>query len=117
MGPRNGMDAAEKRKSLVGFEVLTAVLMKSLCFSPSFKMVLFSAYSTMKMEAICFSETSVEFERTTLRCVPEDSSLQKISFPGCPACSLVTIVSELSRHVYTIYTYIVTCESAVAQSV
>jgi hypothetical protein len=79
MGPRKGMDAVERRKSLVGFEVLTAVIMKGLCLSPSFKMILCSAYSTLKMEAICFSEACVDFERTTRSYVPEDSSLQKIS--------------------------------------
>jgi hypothetical protein len=33
------------------------------------------AYSTMKMEAICSSETSVDFQRTTRRYIPEDSTL------------------------------------------
>jgi hypothetical protein len=33
-----------------------------------------SAYSlTLKMEAICYSETSVDFQRTTRRYIPEDS--------------------------------------------
>jgi hypothetical protein len=35
-----------------------------------------SAYSsTLKMEAICSFETSVEFQRTTRRYIPEDSTL------------------------------------------
>jgi hypothetical protein len=28
--------------------------------------------STLKMEAPCFSETSIDFRRTTRRCIPED---------------------------------------------
>jgi hypothetical protein len=39
-----------------------------------------SAYpSTLKMEAICSSETSVDFQRTTRRYIPEDSILSKTS--------------------------------------
>jgi hypothetical protein len=38
-------------------------------------LVYFLAYSsTLKKEAICSSETSVEFERTTQRYIPEDST-------------------------------------------
>jgi hypothetical protein len=38
-----------------------------------------SAYSsTLKIEAICSSETSVDFERTTLRYIPEDSALRNV---------------------------------------
>jgi hypothetical protein len=34
-----------------------------------------SAYSTMKMVAICSSETSIGFQRTTQRYIPEDNSV------------------------------------------
>jgi hypothetical protein len=34
--------------------------------------------STLKMEAICSSETSVETQRTTWRHIPEDDTLQSI---------------------------------------
>jgi hypothetical protein len=45
--------------------------------SPTFTVVSCSAYfSTPKMEAICSSETSVDFQRTTRRYIPEDSTLQ-----------------------------------------
>jgi hypothetical protein len=40
----------------------------------AFTLVYCSAYPTMK-EAICSSETSVHFERTTRRYIPEDSTL------------------------------------------
>jgi hypothetical protein len=33
-------------------------------------------FSTLKMEAICSSETSVDSQRTTRRYIPEDSTLQ-----------------------------------------
>jgi hypothetical protein len=44
--------------------------------SPAFALVSCSAYSTVKMEAICCSETSVDFQRTTRRYIPEDTALQ-----------------------------------------
>jgi hypothetical protein len=86
----------------VGFEVLTAVVMKStilldttpcsslkvnrrfwgthralLCSPPAFTMVSCLAYcSALNMGAICSSETSVDFHRTTRRYIPEDSTLR-----------------------------------------
>jgi hypothetical protein len=47
-------------------------------FMSAFKLVYCSAYSIMKMEAIYFPETSVDFQRTTRRYIPEDSTLKKI---------------------------------------
>jgi hypothetical protein len=42
-----------------------------------FTLVSCSPYSsTVKMKAICSPETSVDFQRTTRRCIPEDSTLQ-----------------------------------------
>jgi hypothetical protein len=42
-----------------------------------------SAYSsTLKMEAICSSETSVGFQRTTQRYIPEDSTLEEVLLGG-----------------------------------
>jgi hypothetical protein len=35
-----------------------------------------SAYSFRKMEAICSSETSVDFQRTTRRYIPDDSTIR-----------------------------------------
>jgi hypothetical protein len=47
-----------------------------LCLPPAFMLVPCSAYfSTLKMEAICSSETSVEFQRTTGRYIPENGTL------------------------------------------
>jgi hypothetical protein len=46
------------------------------CLSPAFGLVSCSAYSsTLKMEAICTSDTSVDFQRTTRHCIPEDSTV------------------------------------------
>jgi hypothetical protein len=73
-------------KQGVGFEVLTAVVMKSANFwditlcslLPAFTLVSCLAYSsTLKMEAICCSETSVDFQWTTWRYMPEVSTLNK----------------------------------------
>jgi hypothetical protein len=85
----------------VGFEVLTAVVMKSCTFwdvtqcSPltvnqrleaqhgqheagSKHVGSRLAYSlTLKLEAICSSESSVYFRRTTQRYIPEDRTLRK----------------------------------------
>jgi hypothetical protein len=45
--------------------------------APAFTPVSRSAYfSTLKMEAICSSETSVDTQRTTQRYIPEDGTLQ-----------------------------------------
>jgi hypothetical protein len=38
--------------------------------------------STLKMEAKCSSETSVETQRTTRRHIPEDDALQYRSYSG-----------------------------------
>jgi hypothetical protein len=47
-----------------------------LCFKPDFMLVSCLAYSsTLKMEAMCTSETSVVFQRTTQFFITEDSSL------------------------------------------
>jgi hypothetical protein len=66
-------------KYCVRFEVLTAMVMKSTIFwdttpcsrallPTAFRLVFCSAYSSaLKMEAICSSETSVDFQRTTRR--------------------------------------------------
>jgi hypothetical protein len=63
-----------KKKENERFEILTAVFMKSSIFwnttlglPPAFTQVFCLAYSTLKMEAICSSETSVDIQRTT-RC-------------------------------------------------
>jgi hypothetical protein len=48
-----------------------------LCLPPAFTLVPFSAYSpTLKMEATCSSETSVDFQRTTRSYIPEDGTLE-----------------------------------------
>jgi hypothetical protein len=53
----------------VGSECLLAT-----CFT----LASYSTYSlTLKMEAICSSETSVDFQRTTQRYIPEESTLKK----------------------------------------
>jgi hypothetical protein len=47
-----------------------------LCLPSAFTLVSCSAYSsTLKMEAIWSSETSVDFQRTTQRYIPEHSTL------------------------------------------
>jgi hypothetical protein len=49
---------------------------QGLCLPPAFTLVSCSAYSsTLKMEAICSCETSVDFQRNTRRYIPKDSTL------------------------------------------
>jgi hypothetical protein len=85
-----------RKSNYKGFEVLTAVVMKSTVFwdvtscSPlkvswcfrglpsSFILVSCLAYLTMKLEAICMSEMSVDFQWITWCYIPEDSTLQLI---------------------------------------
>jgi hypothetical protein len=46
-----------------------------LCLPPAFTLVSCSAYFlTLKMEATCSSETSVDFQRTTRRFIPDDTT-------------------------------------------
>jgi hypothetical protein len=53
-----------------------------LYLPPAFMLVSCAAYSlTLKMEALCSSETLVDFQRTTQRYIPEDSTLQYFSLP------------------------------------
>jgi hypothetical protein len=65
---------------LVEFEVLTAVVIKSTILECSAchllsRWILAVYSSTLKMEAICSSEKSVDFQRTTRRYIPEDGTL------------------------------------------
>jgi hypothetical protein len=51
-------------------------LQMEICLPSTFKLVSCSAYySTLKMEEKFSSETSVKFQRTTRRYIPEESSL------------------------------------------
>jgi hypothetical protein len=48
-------------------------LSRLLCLPPAFTLVSFMDYtSNLKMETTYFSETSVDFQRTTRCCIPED---------------------------------------------
>jgi hypothetical protein len=48
--------------------------------------------STLKMEEICYFETSVDLHRSTLRCIPEDTAFQR------EAChSVIIYVRNLQR--------------------
>jgi hypothetical protein len=117
VGPRVGLDTGKKVNFFVGFEVLTAVVMKSAIFwditpctplsvnrcfegtyhlhlqgwenwfskKPAWKQVASCwTFFTLKMEAICSSETSVDTQRTTRRYISEDGTLQVnfLSLPG-----------------------------------
>jgi hypothetical protein len=62
----------------VGFEVLAAVVMKSKIFwdiTPCSPLSCRRNISTLKMEAIFSSVTSVDTQRTTRRYIPEDCTL------------------------------------------
>jgi hypothetical protein len=95
-GGRTAISVAQTRCRYVGFKVLTAVVMKTFIFwditlcirlklRQSLRYVCFmlipylACSSTLKMEAICSSETSVFFNRTTCR-IPGDRILQYMTY-------------------------------------
>jgi hypothetical protein len=51
-----------------------------------------STYSTLKMEAVCLSEISVDFQLTTRRYIPEDGILQTLLSSMICFCDLVVRV-------------------------
>lgn len=51
-----------------------------LCLPPAFRLVSCSDwFSTLRMKAICFSETTVAFQRPKLRYIPEDNKIKSNS--------------------------------------
>jgi hypothetical protein len=54
---------------------LSSASKNKFCLSAALTLVSFSAYSTLKMKAICCCETSVESQRNTRRYISEDGTL------------------------------------------
>jgi hypothetical protein len=53
--------------------------------------------STLKMEAICFSETPVATQQTTRRHIPEDDTLHEVVLPKkTPEAHFITSVNTFS---------------------
>jgi hypothetical protein len=53
----------------------------------AFTLVSCSGYSsTLKMETVCSPETSIDFQRTTLRYIPENSTLRNHSCEDLKSC-------------------------------
>jgi hypothetical protein len=75
----------------IGFDVLTSVAVKSSFFwvatpkSP--------VKASLKMKATCSSETSVDFQRTTRRYIPEDRPLR-----GTVSCRLNVNAKVINFH-------------------
>jgi hypothetical protein len=68
-----------------------------LCLPPAFMLLSFSAYtSNLKKEVICSSETSIKFQRTTWRNIPEDSALIAVLFNFFFSFHLYPLFSDLS---------------------
>jgi hypothetical protein len=59
-------------KSTDASEERIASIFRVECLPPAFTLVSCSAYSALKLEAICSSEMSVDFQRATRRYIPED---------------------------------------------
>jgi hypothetical protein len=73
-----------------------------LCLPPAFTLVSCLAYpSNLKMEATCSSQTSVDFQRTTRRYIPEDRTLHNHRCENLKYYSLWTPQRE--RDVLDIY--------------
>jgi hypothetical protein len=47
--------------------------------------------STLKIEVICFSETSVNFQRTTRRYIPEDGTLHNHRCENLTSCTVLKL--------------------------
>jgi hypothetical protein len=64
--------------SLVGFEIPSVVVMeRGVCLASAITLVSCLSYSsTLKIEATCSSEASVNFQRTTWRYFTEDRTLK-----------------------------------------
>jgi hypothetical protein len=72
-----GYNAVYTVESQPTFRRNISPLSSGLCLPPAFTLVSWSAYSsTLNLEAICSSETSVNFRRTTRRYIAEDSTLR-----------------------------------------
>jgi hypothetical protein len=54
-------------------------------------------YLTLKKEATCSSETSVDFDRTTRRYVPEDITLRKLVMFVCLDRSFISFCLVINR--------------------
>jgi hypothetical protein len=84
---------SEQRHVCVEHPGKTAVTEHSiylLCSPPAFTLVSCSTYSsTLKMEAICSSETSVNFERTTRHYTPEGSTFHNHHYENLKSTLLV----------------------------
>jgi hypothetical protein len=59
-----------------------AVQIPELCLLPASRLFYLAYSYTLKMEATCSSETSVNFGRTTLHYMPEDTAV-RTSNPAC----------------------------------
>jgi hypothetical protein len=76
--------------------------LQGLCLPPAYLLVLAEIISsTLKMEAICSSETSVATQQTTRRHISEDDTLhnhhcQKTSNPTC-SCLTIRIQPQCAR--------------------
>jgi hypothetical protein len=57
------------------FEGTCRLPLHAVCFS----LISCLAYSTLNIEATCYSETSVDFQRTTRRYIPEERTLRNHS--------------------------------------
>jgi hypothetical protein len=81
-----------------------------LSFPPAFTLVsCWPYFSTMNMEAICSSETSVYTQRTTRRYIPEDGTLHNLFMLA--ACSV--LVSFLAYFVTLKMEVLRSCETSV----
>jgi hypothetical protein len=53
----------------------TSVKQVALCLPPAHAGFLLGLFSTLKIDAMCSSETSIDIQWTTRRYIPEDSTL------------------------------------------
>jgi hypothetical protein len=79
------------------------------CLHPQgFTLVSYSAYSsTLKMEATCSSETSVDFQLTTRRYIPEDRALNNKTLYCTQVFVNIGSTTPISVHVLSMFIFLI----------
>jgi hypothetical protein len=89
--------ASDRAATVIPLCYLYCRITSKRCLSPAFTLISCSTYSsTQKMEAICSSETSVDFRRiTTWRFIPENNNLHNHRCANLKSYILRNLISYL----------------------
>jgi hypothetical protein len=88
------------------FTMVCCLAFSSAVLATCFTLVSFLAYSsTLKMEATCSSEMSLDFQRTTRCYIPEDRTLHNHRCENLRSCvvkQVVPILPSQARYIYDV---------------